>query len=126
MDTPQWILPEAAIAIHEMLLAEFGGAAGIRDEGLPDSALMRPQNLFAYEKPSLTRLAASYAYGLIKNHPFCDGNKRIAFTAAVLFLEINGWRVVAKEADAVVQTLALAAGELTEEEYAHWLAGNSG
>lgn len=109
-----------------MLLAEFGGASGIRDEGLLDSALMRPQNLFAYENPTLERLAASYAYGLIKNHPFCDGNKRIAFTAAVLFLEINGERVIADEAEAVIQTLALAAGEQTEEAYADWLVKNLG
>lgn len=126
MDTPQWLLREVVVAIHEMLLAEFGGASGIRDEGLLDSALMRPQNLFAYENPTLERLAASYAYGLIKNHPFCDGNKRIAFTAAVLFLEINGERVIADEAEAVIQTLALAAGEQTEEAYADWLVKNLG
>jgi len=112
------------VAIHEQLLVEFGGAAGIRDEGLLESALMRPRHLFTYAAPSLQQLAASYAYGLVKNHPFYDGNKRIAFMIAILFLEVNGRRVIMEEADAVVQTLALAAGEWSEEAYARWLAAN--
>ena len=106
-------------------LSEFGGAAGIRDEGLLDSALGKPENLFAYGKPTLFDLAASYGFGLVKNHPFIDGNKRVGFTVAVVFLELNGYRFQATEADAAVRTLALAAGEMSAAEYAAWLKANS-
>jgi death on curing protein len=122
---PVWLLGETVLAMHDLLIAEFGGAAGVRDEGLLDSALSRPQNLFAYERASIFDLAASLAFGLIKNHPFLDGNKRVAFTAAVTFLHLNGRRVHASEVDAVVRTLALAAGEMTEAEYSDWLKVNS-
>ena len=111
--------------MQEQLLATFGGLAGIRDEGMLGSALARPQNLFAYEKPTLHELAAAYAYGLIKNHPFIDGNKRVAFVAAVVFLELNGATFTAREADAAVRTLELAAGQRSESEYANWLIANS-
>ena len=97
----------------------------MRDEGMLDSALDRPKNLFNYEEPTLHQLAASYGYGLIKNHPFVDGNKRIAFSVAVLFLEINGWKFSATEVDAVLKTLALAASEMDESAYAEWLKENS-
>jgi death on curing protein len=123
--TPVWLLREAVLALNERLLAEFGGAPGIRDEGLFDSALARPENLLAYGKPAIHEMAAAYAFGLVKNHPFIDGNKRIGFAAAVLLLEINGNHFHAKEADAAIQTLALAAGELTEAAYAAWLKANS-
>ena len=122
---PVWLLRETVLAMHDLLIAEFGGGAGIRDEGLLDSALSRPQNLFAYEQPSVFELAASLAFGLIKNHPFLDGNKRVAFTAAVTFLHLNGRRVDATEVDATVRTLALATGDMTEAEYAAWLKTNS-
>jgi death on curing protein len=122
---PVWILREAVLAVQEELLAQFGGLAGIRDEHMLDSALARPQHLFAYGEPSVFELAASYGFGLVKNHPFVDGNKRIGFTMAVLFLELNGYRFNAAEADAVVQTLALAAGEMSEAAYAEWLKVNS-
>jgi death-on-curing protein len=122
---PVWILRETVLAVQEGLLAEFGGSAGVRDEHLLDSALARPQHLFAHGKPSHFDLAASYGFGLVKNHPFVDGNKRIGFTIAVLFLERNGHRFHAAEADAVLQTLALAAGEMTESGYAEWLKANS-
>ena len=125
MKEPEWVLRETVLTLHEQLLAQFGGLAGIRDEGLLDSALGRPQNLFAYGKPTLFALAASYAFGLAKNHPFIDGNKRTAFVTAVLFLELNGRRFSAEEADAAVRTLALAAGEMTEAEYEAWLKANS-
>ena len=125
MKEPEWVLRETVLTLHEQSLAQFGGLAGIRDEGLLDSALDRPQNLFAYGKPTLFALAASYAFGLAKNHPFIDGNKRTAFVTAVLFLELNGWRFSAEEADAAVRTLALAAGEMTEAEYEAWLKANS-
>ncbi|MEO8350575.1 MAG: type II toxin-antitoxin system death-on-curing family toxin [Chthoniobacteraceae bacterium] len=113
------------LSLHEQSLAQFGGSAGVRDGGLLDSALGRPQNLFAYGKPALFELAGSYAFGLAKNHPFIDGNKRTAFVTAVLFLELNGWRFQANEVDATVRTLALAAGEMTEAQFAAWLKRNS-
>ena len=125
MKAPVWLLRETLLALQERLLAEFGGAPGVRDEGLFDSALARPENLLAYGTPSIHEMAASYAFGLVKNHPFIDGNKRIGFAAAVLFLEINGYRFHAKEADAAIQTLALAAGEMSEASYAAWLKSNS-
>ena len=121
----QWLQRETILALQERLLAEFGGASGIRDENLFESALARPLNRFAYGKPTIFQLAAAYAFGLVRNHPFTDGNKRIGFTSAVLFLELNGYRFVASEADATVQTLALAAGDLNEEKYANWLKHNS-
>lgn len=125
MRRPEWILRETVLALHEQLLAEFGGTAGTRDEGLLDSALSRPENLFAYEHPRIAELAAAYSFGLVKNHPFVDGNKRIGFAIGALFLRLNGWVLVASEADAVLQTLALAAGEIGEKEYACWLEANS-
>lgn len=125
MTEPQWVFRETVLALQELLLAEFGGAAGLRDEGLFDSALARPENRFVYEQAEIFDLAAAYAFGLVRNHPFIDGNKRIGFTVAVLFLELNGWRFVATEADAVVQTLAMAASVLDEAEYAAWLKLNS-
>ncbi len=125
MKRPEWILRETALALHEQLLAEFGGSYGIRDEGLLDSALGRPENLFEYGQPTLSELAASYAFGLVKNHPFVDGNKRIGFAICALFLQLNGQKLIATEVDAVIQTLALAAGEIGEVEYASWLDANS-
>jgi death-on-curing protein len=122
---PVWVLRETVLALQEELLAQFGGSAGIRDENMLDSALARPQHLFAYGKPNLFDLAASYGFGLVKNHPFVDGNKRIGFTVAVLFLELNRYRFLAPEADAVVRTLALAASEMPETAYAEWLKANS-
>ena len=125
MKEPVWVLREVVLLAHEQSLAQFGGAAGVRDEGLLDSALGRPQNLFAYGKPSLFELAASYAFGLVKNHPFIDANKRAGFVVAVLFLELNGYRFRATEVDAALRTLALAAGEMSEAAYAEWLKANS-
>lgn len=121
MKEPQWLLRETVLALQERLLAEFGGRSGIRDAGLLDSALARPQQLFAYGQPTLFELAAAYAFGLIRNHPFVDGNKRIGFTAAILFLELNGRRFTASEAEAALKTLALASRELDEASYAAWL-----
>ncbi len=125
MKTPIWLLPDTLLALHQESLGLFGGLAGVRDSGLFDSALQRPQNLWAYGKPSLPELAAAYAFGLAKNHPFFDGNKRIAFLAAVLFLEANGVAFTGSEVDAVLKTLALAAGELDEAGYAAWLGSCS-
>ena len=126
MKEPQWLLREVVLAVHERLLAEFGGSAGVCDLGLLESALARPGNLFAYKSSAtLFELAASCAFGIVKNHPFVDGNKRTGFTAAVLFLEVNKRRFLATEADAIVRTLALAASELDEAGYADWLAMTS-
>jgi death-on-curing protein len=125
MKLPVWVLRETVLTLHEQSLAEFGGVAGIRDEGLLDSALAKPENLFAYGKPTLFELAASYGFGLVKNHPFVDGNKRVGFIVAVVFLELNGYRFQATEAEAAVRTLALAAGEMSEADFAAWLKANS-
>lgn len=125
MKKPVWVVREVVLILHEQSLAQFGGLAGVRDEGLLDSALGKPRNLFAYAKPSLFDLAASYAFGLVKNHPFIDGNKRTGFIVAVTFLELNGPRFVAGEVDATVRTLALAAGEMSETAYSAWLKASS-
>jgi death-on-curing protein len=125
MNEPIWIERPVLLAVQTELLNRFGGLAGIRDEGLLDSAIGKPRNLFAYGNPTVFELAASYATGLVKNHPFLDGNKRIGFMAAYIFLGANGWCLEALEEEAVLQTLALAAGEATEAEYAAWLEKNS-
>lgn len=123
---PKWLLLEAVLAMHKLLIAEHGGAAEVRDRGLLESALARPQNLFGYEdpKPSLSRLAASYAFGIAKNHPFVDGNKRVALTAAAVFLEITGAPLEAKEAEAVAVFRDLASGAIDEEELTLWFDQN--
>ena len=125
MKEPVWLLREVVFLLHAQSLAEHGGSEGVRDEGLLDSALGRPQNLFAYGKPTLFELAASYAFGLVKNHPFIDGNKRTAFVVASTFLELNGYRFHASEVDAAVRTLALAASEISEAEFAVWMKTKS-
>jgi len=125
MRKPVWLMNEVVSATHEKLLAGFGGATGVRDQGLLASALARPLNLFEYGQPTIFELASAYAFGVVKNHPFVDGNKRTGLTIAVMFLEINGLTFGASEADATIQTLALAAGELSEEGYAEWLKTHS-
>ncbi len=125
MNEPNWVDRLVLIAIQSELLNRFGGLAGIRDEGLLDSAINKPKNLIAYGQPTVFELAASYATGLVKNHPFLDGNKRIGFMAAYVFLGANGWSLEATEEEAVLETLELAAGERTEADYAAWLARNS-
>ena len=119
------MLREVVFLLHLQSLADHGGSEGVRDEALLDSALGRPQNLFAYGKPTLSDLAASYAFGLVKNHPFIDGNKRTGLVVAITFLELNGRRFVADEVDAAVRTLALAAGEMSEAEFSKWMETNS-
>lgn len=126
MNEPVWLDATDCLAFHMELLARFGGMAGVRDEGLLDSALNRPRHLFAYGQPSLFDLAAEYAFGIVKNHPFLDGNKRAGFMAAALFLEVNGLSFQAPEEEAVLQTLALAAGEVGKKEYATWLKKSCG
>jgi death on curing protein len=125
MKEPVWVLPEVVRALHERLLSEFGGATEIRDAGMLESALARPSNRSRYGSRDIPELAAGYAFGLVRNHPFVDGNKRIGFATAVLFLELNGYRFTATEVDATVKTLALAAHALDEAGYAAWLRANS-
>lgn len=124
---PKWLSVDAVLAMHKMLIAEHGGATDVRDRGMLESALARAKNLYGYEnpKPSLARLAASYAFGIAKNHPFVDGNKRAALTATAVFLEINGCTLEAAEAEAVAVFRDLAAGKIDEEELAVWLDENS-
>lgn len=125
MTEPIWIEKEALLLLHAKGLARFGGVEGIRDEGLLDSALAQPRNAFHYNKlRDVAGLAASYAFGLAKNHPFADGNKRAAFTAVGLFLGINGWELNAEPVEAIRAVLALAGGEIGEAEFAAWLRLN--
>lgn len=121
MKKPTWITRDVIVAVQLRLLAQFGGPPGIRDETLLDSALNRPRHLFAYRRPDLFDLAAAYAHGIVKNHPFLDGNKRTGFIVAYTFLGANGVDFEAPEEEVVLQTLALAAGELDEAGYAAWL-----
>jgi len=117
-----WVADSVVLAIHEAQLAEHGGIAGIRDEGLLASALARPRNLEAYgENVDAAALAAAYAFGIARNHPFLDGNKRTAFVVMELFLSLNGWILNANDADCISTMLSLAAGELGEKALATWL-----
>jgi len=119
--SPKWISKLAVLAIHERLLAEHGGAPGLLDEGMLDAALASPRNHFAYEGADIHRLAAAYAYALTQNHPFADGNKRVALTVAGVFMELNGVRMVASEQDAAQALWALSSGEIDEIGFASWL-----
>lgn len=123
--TWRWLSKSAVIAIHAAQVAEHGGAAEIRDEGLLDSALAKPQNLAAYGDPGAADLAASYTFGIARNHPFVDGNKRTAFVAAATFLLLNGFEMTASEAGVAQTVLRLAAGELSEAELAAWFESAS-
>ena len=120
-----WIEESVVWAIHEAQLAEHGGSAGVRDAGLLESALARPQNLTAYGDPDLADCAAAYGYGIARNHPFIDGNKRTAFVCAELFLVLNGHTLTADDADCVTTMLAVAAGDIEEAAFAAWLRAHS-
>lgn len=122
-----WIWLDAAVlrAVHEAQLAEHGGGSGERDSGLFESALARPQNLASYGSPDAAALAAAYGFGIARNHPFVDGNKRTAFVAVELFLDLNGHDLLADDADCVLTMLHLAAGELSEEAFAAWIRQHS-
>lgn len=117
----RWIDRRALELLHDESLAEHGGAAGLRDEGLLESALARPRNLVAYGDPNVHQLAACYGVGLAKNHPFIDGNKRAAFLAVGMFLALNGQRLGAPQGDATLTMLAVAAGQMDEATFADWL-----
>jgi death-on-curing protein len=120
-----WFEADELVAIHAELVAEFGGAPGLRDRGLVESAAAWPKHLASYGQPTVFELAAAYAFGLARNHPFVDGNKRIALVAAFTFLELHGWNVSAEEPAAVLVFLDLAAGEVEEQQLAVWLRDNS-
>ena len=120
-----WLDPSVIHAVHDEQLGEHGGAAGLRDVGLLESALARPMQLAAYGEPDAAALAAAYGFGLAKNHPYVDGNKRTAFVAVELFLMLNGWELAASDADCVIAMMHLAAGDRSEEQFADWLRVNS-
>jgi len=122
---PVWLALEVLLAIHDEQLAEHGGGEGLRDQGLLESALARPRNLHAYGETSLTVLAASLGFGLARNHPFVDGNKRTAYVAVETFLALNGIALLASDAECVVAMLDLAAGDLPEAGFAAWLADST-
>ena len=126
MTKPVWVLDQIVFSVHNMLLSEHGGSPGIRDKSLLDSALARPKQRFAYEpESSMFELAASYSFGLAKNHLCIDGNKGIAFTIAALFLELNGFSFSAPESEVVIFFENLASSNLTEKELADWLNASS-
>ena len=116
-----WVDARVALAVHDEQLAEHGGAAGLRDPGALDSAMARPRQLAAYGEPDLAALAAAYAFGLARNHPFVDGNKRTAFVVSLTFLRLNGLVLTATDADAVLTFVALAGGGLAEDALADWV-----
>jgi death-on-curing protein len=123
--SPVWLGEAVVLAMHGRLLAEHGGAPGLRDAALLDSALTRPQQLLAYGDPDIYDLAAAYASGIVNNHPFVDGNKRTGFMATYVFLASNGLRVIAAEVDTVRSVTLLADGEIDESTFAAWLRKNS-
>ena len=126
MSRPVWLLEQTVLAVHGMVLSEHGGEAGIRDQGLLSSALNRPHDKLAYAPEStLFDIAAAYSFGIAKNHPFIDGNKRVAFVCGALFLELNGCELQATEADAALIFDRLAAGKLRESELSAWFAENT-
>ncbi len=119
-----WIDLSVIHAVHDGQLGEHGGSAGLRDAGLLESALARLLQLAAYGEPDAASLAAAYGFGLAKNQPFIDGNKRTAFVAVELFLALNGWSLIATDADCVMEMLRLAGGESSEAQFAHWVRTN--
>lgn len=121
MKEPTWVEEHEVLAIHARLLALYGGAPGLRDQGLLQSAMARSRQLFAYcQSPSVIQMAAAYTAGIVRNHPFVDGNKRTGFLVGVLFLETNGYRFTAPEEDATRAVLNLASGVIDEQEFAAW------
>jgi len=121
---PEWLTADLVIAFHDEQLREFGGPPGIRDEGALESALGRARNRWAYEGADLPRLAAAYAFGIARNHPFVDGNKRAALLAIITFLGVNDIEFTASEAEAVVMIRDLAAGTIDEDVLSRWIADN--
>ena len=126
MNEPEWLEQEILLDVHAEQLALFGGSDGLRDLGILESALARPINKFAHGETDLASLAAAYAFGIARNHPFVDGNKRVAFASILVFLGLNGLELNAPPADATAVILAIAAGEIEEDELARWIADNLG
>lgn len=124
MSEPFWLTKQIVIAIHDEQLTIHGGAAGLRDEGMLDSALDRPLNKWSYEQAGLADLAAAYAFAIAKNHPFVDGNKRTSLLALYTFLGVNDVDFIVPEAEAAAMILSLAAGEVSEESLARWIRDN--
>jgi death-on-curing protein len=124
MIEPFWLTRQMIVAIHDEQLTIHGGASGLRDEGMLESALDRQKNRWAYEKPELAELAAAYAFGIARNHPFVDGNKRMSLLALYTFLGVNGIDFIVPEAEAAAIILSLAAGEVSEESLARWIRDN--
>ena len=124
MTEPFWLTRQIIVAIHGEQLAIYGGATGLRDEGMLESALDRPKNKWAYERAELAELAAAYAYGIARNHPFVDGNKRTSLLALYTFLGVNGVDFEVPEAEAAAMILSLAAGEVSEESLTRWIRDN--
>ena len=122
---PKWLSKAALLAIHERLLAEHGGVAGVLNEGSLEAVLAAARNRYLYDNANVFQLAATYAHSLTRNHPFGDGNKRVAITAAAVFLGLNGYRLEASEGDAVVATRALSERKLDEAAFAAWLETSS-
>jgi death-on-curing protein len=123
MDEPRWLKESVVESIHQRQLAEHGGMAGVRDRGLLSSALARPRNLFAYTRPSpdIAALDASYAFGVIKNHPFVDGNKRTGYVLCRTFLRMNGFDIKATDIEKYQAVIAAADGSMSEEQFTEWL-----
>jgi death on curing protein len=120
-----WLSRQVILAIHDEQLAEHGGSAGVRDGGLLESALARPLNRAGYGEPDLAELAAVYAIGIVRNHPFVDGNKRTGFAALFMFLALNGAEFEPPDVDATMAVLRLASGGLTDNEFINWVRDNS-
>lgn len=126
MSEPVWLDKAIVIDVHAEQLSLFRGPEGLRDEGLLESALARPRNKFAYGETGLANLAAGYAFGIARNPPFVEGNKRSAFAAMIVFLGLNGYQLRTTPAEATAMILTLAAGELSEEALGHWLTSHIG
>ncbi|TXH91351.1 MAG: type II toxin-antitoxin system death-on-curing family toxin [Rhodoferax sp.] len=116
-----WITPAVLYAVHDEQLSEHGGLAGVRDANALESAVARPEQLVHYGSPDAADLAAAYGFGIARNHPFADGNKRTAFVAVELFLALNGFELKATDADCILTMLAVAGGDLKEAQFAHWI-----
>jgi death-on-curing protein len=124
MTEPEWLSVDMILDIHSEQLALFGGPDGVRDLGMLESALARPLNKFSYGETDVAALAAAYAFGIAKNHPFVDGNKRAAFASIIVFLGLNGIDLVAPPEQATAVIMALAAGEVSEDDLTRWIADN--
>ena len=125
MNDPVWLSEKIVRALYAELIARHGGLGGLRDAGLLDSALARPQNLFAYGDPTLFELAAAYAHAIVQNHSFFDGNKRVALAVADVFLQLNGYELIVTEVEAVAVFRDLAAGVMSEADLTRWIESNA-